>query len=360
MLLCTFVDYCEIISTLLDMKSTIYTGLKGHMLMKINTLGVVLSYYREKYGFSQEEICNGICSVPTLSRAEQGVRAIDSLMGESLLGRIGKGITRFELILNDEDYDKWKHRDTIQRLVKKKDYEAAKKCINAYREQLTEEQHLHHQFCRYYEVKIAEARSEDVKIVSDMALEALILTKPDFRYNITKKQAYTPIEIELLVSIIHANCTKVVEDPEMELNFLFHYVKRYYSGRVMERLGTRILIELIEVRQKNGDHMKVIEYVDKAISFISEGRGIQQIAMLHFTKAKAIQLLYSDTVKWEIWEAECKRECMMAYCTYFVQNDEVGLSNIEKYCEEVLRWQITRQGTLSDLQEQLSVCLRRS
>ena len=49
-------------------------------------------------------MCSGICSQSTLSRVEQGSRELDSLTSEMLLGRIGREVTRFELILNAEDY----------------------------------------------------------------------------------------------------------------------------------------------------------------------------------------------------------------------------------------------------------------
>ena len=72
--------------------------------MEQKTMGVVLNYYRKKYKLRQEDVCSGICSIATFSRLEQGYREIDSLMGELLLGRIGKEVTLFETLLNEEDY----------------------------------------------------------------------------------------------------------------------------------------------------------------------------------------------------------------------------------------------------------------
>lgn len=40
--------------------------------MEINTIGVVLSYYRERYHLPLAEMCEGICSATTLFRMEQG------------------------------------------------------------------------------------------------------------------------------------------------------------------------------------------------------------------------------------------------------------------------------------------------
>ena len=38
--------------------------------MKINTLGSVLKYYREKYEIMQADLCDGICTSAILSTVE--------------------------------------------------------------------------------------------------------------------------------------------------------------------------------------------------------------------------------------------------------------------------------------------------
>lgn len=94
---------------------------------------VVLKYYREKYHLRQEDICRGICSVTTLSRLEQGSREVDSLLGQTLLGRIGKEVTLFETILSEQDYELWKMREQIEKSVENNQVKTAKKKIREYR-----------------------------------------------------------------------------------------------------------------------------------------------------------------------------------------------------------------------------------
>ena len=83
--------------------------------MEINTLGAVLKYYREKYEIVQDDLCDGICIPAELSKTESGEKVIDSLVAERLLGRIGKTVLQFELLLNDEDYGLWKLREEIKK-----------------------------------------------------------------------------------------------------------------------------------------------------------------------------------------------------------------------------------------------------
>ena len=90
--------------------------------MQINTLGNFLKYYRKKYDIRQEELCDGICTTVVLSQIETGKKVVDSLVAEALLGRIGKNVLEFELLLNDEDYLWWQKREDIRMAEEKKDY----------------------------------------------------------------------------------------------------------------------------------------------------------------------------------------------------------------------------------------------
>ena len=118
--------------------------------MKQNTLGTILSFYRKKYEFLQQQICDGICSLATLSRIEKGINEMDSLVSESLLGRIGKEVTRFEIILNDEDYELWQMREDIKKFIQDGENEKAEALLEVYKKQTVENHPVHKQFYLFY------------------------------------------------------------------------------------------------------------------------------------------------------------------------------------------------------------------
>ena len=88
--------------------------------MKLNTVGIALSYYREKYGLSMTQVCEGICSPATMFRIEEGYREVDSLVSATLLSRIGKQVLEFELLLNEKDYNLFRLRKDIHRNLEEK------------------------------------------------------------------------------------------------------------------------------------------------------------------------------------------------------------------------------------------------
>lgn len=145
--------------------------------MEQNTLGILLSYYRTKYKLSMEQMIDGICSVSTLHRIENGGREVDSLVGETLFGRIGKKANEFEMMLGDEDYVCWQVRRNLLKAMKQKDYEEAKKEIAIYRDMSVELPDVHRQFYLYYEGIIAIHEDESTEKIWEIFSEAFYCTK---------------------------------------------------------------------------------------------------------------------------------------------------------------------------------------
>lgn len=141
--------------------------------MDFQTLGVLLYRTREKKHLSLLDVCSGICSQSTLSRVEQGSRELDSLTSEMLLGRIGREVTRFELILNAEDYYLNQLRIEINENIEEKNYIKAKEKINLYRQHMPAEGKVHEQFCCYMECRILIAQNEITEKLSALLLRAI-------------------------------------------------------------------------------------------------------------------------------------------------------------------------------------------
>lgn len=315
--------------------------------MEQNTLGVVLSYYREKYGFSLEALASGICSTTTLSRVEAGSREIDSLMAEALLGRVGKEVTQFELLLNDEDYAMWQKRESIHAALKEKRYDEVLEGVCQYENMLTEEQSLHWQRCLAWRVQLEEVRGGGRAEIIRIASDALAYTIADIDSGMAG-QLYNPLEIRLILVLARHNYFSAVEKIEDRLFRLVRYVETYYSGRMKETLGIEILLTLIELMEQNGEDDKIISYADQAVALIAKGRGIRHVAKLHYIKARAIERLYRGSVNWEEQERCCKKECAMAYYVAETMGEKELLEEITAYCEEKLSWQITEQAMLFD------------
>lgn len=311
--------------------------------MKINTLGIVLSYYRKKENLTLDKICDGLCSVPTLERIEKCDRIADSLMGELLLERIGKEITQFELLINDEDYALWCMRKRIKENLHQKDYVLLQEHIKEYRLILKEYSELHEQFCLYHEAVMAtDLEKENHEKICKIALEALKLTKANIdEKEIVHKRLYTQTEIELILILIHYGYMDNEENAERELLNLLEYVEHFYTERRKEEVGIAVITELIALEQKRKDDVMAIAYIDKGIDLLSQGRGIKGLEKLHFLKAQILADKYGNEPMQIVEKQEIQRECLMAYCICEIMGYTEKMQEIEKFGEERLSWQIT-------------------
>lgn len=337
--------------------------------MEQNTLGVALRYYRKKYKFSMAEICEGICDEVSLSRLERGYREQDSLTAGAMLGRVGIEITQFELILNDEDFELYTLRNNIAFSFKKEMYDEAVRLLDKYEKLMPNDLEIHMQFVLYYRAMLvlSEAgllkeqsygkdlsENKTVQKACKMFYKALTITKPRlkeylngmvnsvFSKHTSKiKMLYNPFEIELILKLIDYGYSEYRQIGENELKAIIAYIQSYYPKKMYEETGIRIYTELINHSVAEQNYLKVIEYADKALKLISQGRNMNGMHRIYFIKAQALKKYYGNTSEWDKKEKDCKNACLIAYCLADVADDLQLIDNIVSFCKEELEWQIT-------------------
>ena len=311
--------------------------------MRINTVSVLLTYYRGKYHLSQMQLCDGICSITTYSRIEQGYREVDSLTSQTLVERIGKHVLEFELLLNEEDYHRMVLREKIKQELKKENYKEADQLLERYRNIMPGEEILHRQFYLCGKAQIELCAGVDKEKAIAMLREALHLTKPEDK--VKEEQLYS--EIEIKTAFLLACFETEEERAEKEMLKLLNFIGRYCSNSDKERLGLPILRKLIGMKQQKQDDAALVGYLDRAICVISESNGIAELAELHYEKARALERLYRIKEDWDHAEVrplhlkQCIEECIMAYHVADVMEFENLREEIKKFSGEQLKWQIT-------------------
>lgn len=302
--------------------------------MKLNTIGEVLRFYREKYNLRQSDVCAGICSVSTLSKIENGSKEADSLILERLLERIGKEVLQFEMILNDYDYSLWELRRQIETELKHDRRERAQQLLQKYQEKMPQKDRVHGQFVLYHKVLLEDNISAEEKCA--MAIRALNYTCPE----VEKAVLYHETEIELILLLVQ-NKYAGLKNGKERLAAILKFVQDVYTGRRKEQISAKLLMELTMSEWNDHEYFEVIRCADKAIEDISRSRGIEYVGELHFIKAKAIEKCYHES-GWDKEEDNCKNECLMSYYTFEIMKNESGKQEVQRFCEEKLQWQIIK------------------
>ena len=87
------------------------------------TLGETVYRLRIERGIEAKQICEGLCDEATLSRARDDARAMDSLLFESIVGRMGTTFEEFTLMLSQEEYDYRQWQDTAYAAIEEADWD---------------------------------------------------------------------------------------------------------------------------------------------------------------------------------------------------------------------------------------------
>lgn len=301
-------------------------------------MGIVLAHYRKQYGFSQQEVCKGICSVATLSRLEQGYREIDSLLGQALLGRIGKVVTLFETILDEDDYNLWKIRHEIDIFLEKHQLVKVQEKINAYRKVMPNDEQIHEQYCIFEEVRIMIAKKEAEERIYEFAKKGISITMDGFTKG-NSIRLYNSIEIELLLILFHYNNSLKNDVLEQELFEVLEFITKYYSGKEKEKIGIKIWLELLYYQEKKKDSEKILKYSQNAIDLINQGAGFYYLADIYFLRGRTMCELFSETKK--AWQREkALEECKTAFQLFQIEGNKEQENKVIQFCEEKLQCQI--------------------
>lgn len=96
------------------------------------SFGLLIRYFRKKYGFSMEQLCKGICTFQELSYLEKGDRTIDVFLQDVLLERLGIGAEEYEHYWNYIEYDCWVARQRILYYIVFRDISKAQELLEQY------------------------------------------------------------------------------------------------------------------------------------------------------------------------------------------------------------------------------------
>ena len=288
--------------------------------MKLNTIGIVLSYYREKYGLSMAQVCEGICSPATMFRIEEGFREVDSLVSGTLLSRIGKQVLEFELLLNEEDYNLFRLRKEIDRSIAERNMDAADKLLQKYQSVMPKKQVIHEQYYLWGKAELLQKRGASKEEIKAVLNEAILLTKPFFGKKKNTSDLYSEMEIKLFLGLIQFS--EDISWKEAELKRMLLFTRKYDSKKIKEQAEMSILKELASIQEEKGDAQKELEYIEQALTLVKESRTMRGLAELHFKKAGLLkELMQRNKDMQQKYQKQCQVELTMAYYTALVMDN---------------------------------------
>lgn len=95
-------------------------------------IGDILIKLRNETGYTQEQLCGGLCSVSTLARIESNELLPEYFLLDRIFGRLGKSTERLEYVLPGDVYELYELRYKIQAAVSYRKFDEAEELLAEY------------------------------------------------------------------------------------------------------------------------------------------------------------------------------------------------------------------------------------
>ena len=299
-----------------------------------NGIGHCIRMSREARGYSQLDICDGICSIATLSLIEDGKEKADYWTLEALLDRMRVNKTEYDFFLDDDTFALYKIREAIKLKIKKKECEEAEKKLAVYQEKYGEG-NLHRQFLFLQEAYLERTKPEsDKDKKKELFQKAIAVTAPNYKEIFEKKGALSNLELECIAEIIH--CTESPEERELECEALYKYFQwngerdRFFPPAY--RIAMQYYAETLYENGKFEDCMRICNEVLEELYGTSKVENRAQIFLL---RAKSRE---GKGIENEEEKKLCLRDYMTAYTVISIYDGKEEAKDLKEYIVEKYGW----------------------
>ena len=148
--------------------------------MPIYKFGYIIKQRREQLGYTQEDLSDGICSVPTLSRIENGGRLPTKDHFEMLLQRLGYSESVLYTYVDTNTWFLHEQKFKIRQAIILEHYKEAQELLEEYKTKMDLKSPLDQQFVLLYDILVSPS-SYTVKERFAHLEEAILLTCPKYK-----------------------------------------------------------------------------------------------------------------------------------------------------------------------------------
>lgn len=233
--------------------------------MAVFQLGPILKARREELGLSQEDLADGICSVPTLSRIENGERMPTKNHFEMLMQRLGYSAMSLDFFTDKQDFLIHQTKIKMRYAYLSGDYTCVKQHLENFERLLDNPTNIDKQFLILFKTMLTQSQYSNAENLESFET-ALKLTCPKYDTGyIPHVLSYE--EIILLNNI--AVCNEAKGDRDRAI-FILRTLKEYYEHHMVstdEALRTQplILYNLSKFLGLSGRYDECIEICDLGI-----------------------------------------------------------------------------------------------
>ncbi len=296
--------------------------------MAVYEIGNYIHDMRVERGYSQEELCFGICSVGNLSKIENGTRMPNRKTVEALTQRLGCREV-FLQYSSKEEMQQVKICSQIVQKISNYEYEGLEELIDRFERTITKGDILNSQYCRFTRIILKQQEHEDWERDIKELEDALRMTKPDgIEMRAISKGLLTYNEIVILINIARGYRKLGRQEEGIEI---LYGLKQYMDTRMIDQTEKAqkypmILFNLSNMLMDKRQYADVVELCDQGITISKENNRFCLFPKFLINKGLALM---------ELNEREQAKESLLrGYCAFYALGDERQCKRLRVYLKE--------------------------
>lgn len=207
-------------------------------------VGDLIRRTRLAIGMSQEELCDTICSVQTLSRIENGKVKVKKRVYQQLMEKMGRDGTKNYSVLSTENFEVLDMMVEVDNAIFRHDYAEAEEKLCILKEELSMDEDINYLYVRECEIIIDGNRHRISKEKMLEELECLIAyTIPDYKRFLYKVYPFMRREIILLMNI--GNIYGDLGQKQTAIDIYYMLIRSMNTGYMRKQDSIQLTVLLI-------------------------------------------------------------------------------------------------------------------
>lgn len=306
--------------------------------------GDIIRLTRNASGMTQEQLSEGVCSVETLSRIENGKHSVKKSTYAQLMAKMERDTRKNYALCTSADMELLEERIWVEDALSKHDYAKAEQYLHVLKKKIDDSEISRQYVGRIEGVVDYRLGKIDVQEYVGRMDKAIKITVPDYeKYLAEEKSAYvypfTELEVMTLVSL--ANAYGNMEKPDKSIR-IFDLLLRcleegYMDEKSVGRLKMVIGRNYVMALERMGKYQEALEMAKEILeSAISNNYG-RMIPVMLLSISWNLQKICKDKEgSIESIVSDIKKKLRQAYYIAAARNDYVNLKIIKDYYQECI------------------------
>ena len=291
--------------------------------------------FRYEQGISQRELYQGLCSKKEYFQVESGNSEIDELLFERLLSRLHVQNRLFDIMLDDDQFDRMECRHNIKLRLQKEQWKQAEQLLIEY-EAMAPNNNLHRQ---YVLAKRAELLFQTGQSAGQKFKEALELTLPVKELEKRLRGSGVISEDEIWMYFRYRSCGQEFTEEEYQL-FLQVIENCFLEHQIYPEVYFELSYQYALKLHKLQKYVQCREVCGKTAKELKQGKKFFCLPQTLFLDAVTGMRLRHDTEQ----ERELYQQCKQAYYISLSFCKPEMAKEMLMYCEEEFGWHIIEQA----------------